>query len=110
VVEILPSNMIKRLPEQKFGTVFEKIAQKAQNGANIINLGQGNPDLPTPAHIVSALQEAAATLQFQQYAPFRGFDFFKQAIADFYKKEFGTEIDPQKEVALFNGGKTGLMS
>ncbi|MCY7669618.1 aminotransferase class I/II-fold pyridoxal phosphate-dependent enzyme, partial [Bacillus safensis] len=101
-MEILPSNMIKRLPEQKFGTVFERIAQKAQNGANIINLGQGNPDLPTPAHIVSALQEAAATLQFQQYAPFRGFDFFKQSIADFYKKEFGTEIDPQKEVALFN--------
>lgn len=108
MVKILPSNMIERLPEQKFGTVFEKIAHKTQHGANIINLGQGNPDLPTPAHIVSALQEAAGTLPFQQYAPFRGFDFFKQAIADFYRKEFGIEVDPKKEIALFNGGKTGL--
>ncbi|MER3124018.1 pyridoxal phosphate-dependent aminotransferase [Bacillus pumilus] len=104
----IPSNMIERLPEQKFGTVFEKIAHKTRNGANIMNLGQGNPDLPTPAHIVNALQEAAGTLQFQQYAPFRGFDFFKEAIADFYKKEFGIEVDPKKEIALFNGGKTGL--
>ena len=40
-----------------------------------MNLGQGNPDLPTPAHIVSALQESAGVLPFQQYAPFRGFDF-----------------------------------
>jgi bacilysin biosynthesis transaminase BacF len=100
--------MIERLPEQKFGTVFEKIAHKTLQGANIINLGQGNPDLPTPAHIVSALQEAAGSLPFQQYAPFRGFDFFKQAIADFYRKEFGIEVDPKKEIALFTGGKTGL--
>ncbi|MDI6559206.1 aminotransferase class I/II-fold pyridoxal phosphate-dependent enzyme [Bacillus altitudinis] len=108
MVKMLASKMIERLPEQKFGTVFEKIAQKTKNGANIMNLGQGNPDLPTPAHIVSALQESAGVLPFQQYAPFRGFDFFKQAIADFYRSEFGAEIDPQKEIALFTGGKTGL--
>ncbi|MDM5299805.1 aminotransferase class I/II-fold pyridoxal phosphate-dependent enzyme [Bacillus pumilus] len=107
-MNIRPSRMIERLPEQKFGTVFEKIAQKKQNGANILNLGQGNPDLPTPAHIVSALQDSADTLQFQQYAPFRGFDFFKHAIVDFYYREFGAVIDPDKEIALFNGGKTGL--
>ncbi|MFS0654016.1 aminotransferase class I/II-fold pyridoxal phosphate-dependent enzyme [Bacillus sp. 179-C3.3 HS] len=107
-MKIRPSRMIDRLPEQKFGTVFQKIAHKMQNGANILNLGQGNPDLPTPPHIVSALQDGADTLQFQQYAPFRGYDFFKQAIADFYLREFGTVIDPDKEIALVNGGKTGL--
>jgi bacilysin biosynthesis transaminase BacF len=100
--------MIKRLPRQEFAAVFQKIAEKKKTGADIINLGQGNPDLPTPPHIVKALQDSAGTLLYHQYAPFRGFDFFKQSIADFYMREFGVPVNPEKEIALFCGGKTAL--
>ncbi|MGG3623562.1 aminotransferase class I/II-fold pyridoxal phosphate-dependent enzyme [Bacillus gobiensis] len=107
-MQITPSNMIKRLPRQEFAAVFQKIAEKKKTGADIINLGQGNPDLPTPPHIVNALQDSAGTLLYHQYAPFRGFDFFKQSIADFYLREFGVPVNLEKEIALFCGGKTGL--
>ncbi|WP_420976092.1 pyridoxal phosphate-dependent aminotransferase [Bacillus vallismortis] len=107
-MEITPSDIIKTLPKQEFSLVFQKVKGMEKTGADIINLGQGNPDLPTPPHIVEALREASLNPSFHGYGPFRGYPFLKEAIAAFYKREYGVSINPETEVALFGGGKAGL--
>lgn len=107
-MEITPSDVIKTLPRQEFSLVFQKVKELEKTGAHIINLGQGNPDLPTPPHIVEALREASLNPSFHGYGPFRGYPFLKEAIAAFYKREYGVTINPETEVALFGGGKAGL--
>ncbi|MED2973621.1 pyridoxal phosphate-dependent aminotransferase [Fictibacillus sp. B-59209] len=100
---------LSRLPEQFFAKLVAKVSAAASKGHDIINLGQGNPDQPTPPHIVAALQEAAHNPQYHKYSPFRGYDFLKEAVAEHYKKEFGVDVDSKKEVAVLFGGKAGLV-
>lgn len=97
------------LPKQFFASLAAKVTDKVEQGYNIINLGQGNPDQPTPSHIVSALQKAASNPLYHKYSPFQGHRFLKEAIAQFYWREYNVEIDPDKEVAILFGGKTGLI-
>lgn len=97
------------LPKQFFASLAAKVTDKMEQGYNIINLGQGNPDQPTPSHIVSALQKAASNPLYHKYSPFQGHRFLKEAIAQFYWREYNVEIDPDKEVAILFGGKTGLI-
>ncbi|WHY74130.1 pyridoxal phosphate-dependent aminotransferase [Fictibacillus enclensis] len=103
------ADALKRLPEQFFAKLVGKVNAVAAQGHDVINLGQGNPDQPTPPHIVAALQEAAVNPQYHKYSPFRGYDFLKEAVAVYYKNEFGVEVDPKKEVAVLFGGKAGLV-
>lgn len=103
------SDALKRLPEQFFAKLAGKVNRYVEEGYDIINLGQGNPDQPTPTHIIESLQQAAENPTYHKYPPFRGQPFLKQAAADFYKREFGVELDPEKEVAVLFGGKAGLV-
>ncbi|MUK88589.1 aminotransferase class I/II-fold pyridoxal phosphate-dependent enzyme [Ornithinibacillus sp. L9] len=103
------SEMLKRLPEQFFAKLVLKAQSLAKEGHDVINLGQGNPDLPTPSHIVEELKLAAENPNFHKYSPFQGHMFLKQAIATFYNREYGVELDPQTEVAVLFGAKTGLV-
>ena len=70
-MEFQQSDVLKQLPKQ-FCVPCPKGAEKVQEGADIINLGQGNPDQPTPPHIVKAMQEAVAKPENHQYSSFRG--------------------------------------
>jgi aminotransferase len=99
---------IQRLPTQFFSTLVQQVQQHLANGRDMINLGQGNPDLPTPSHIVHALQQASNRAAFHRYAPFHGHDFLKEAICRRYATDFGVVLDPS-EVAILFGGKTGLV-
>ena len=103
------SNALGRLPEQFFAGLVQRAQRLITEGHDVILLGQGNPDLPTPEHIVSALQDAAAKPRFHQYPPFRGYDFLKQAAADFYDREYDVQVDAEREVAILMGGKVGLV-
>jgi L-glutamine---4-(methylsulfanyl)-2-oxobutanoate aminotransferase len=98
-----------KLPEQFFAKLVKKVSHYVEQGYDVINLGQGNPDQPTPNHIVEALKEGADNPAYHKYSPFRGHSFLKQAAADFYKREYGVTLDPEKEVAVLFGGKTGLV-
>lgn len=80
-----------------------------EQGHDVINLGQGNPDQPTPGHIVEAMEKAVKNPNYHKYSPFRGQSFLKEAVATFYKREYGVNIDPQSEVAILFGGKAGLV-
>ena len=103
------SNRLKNLPTQFFATLVQKVALAVSEGRDVINLGQGNPDQPTPEHIVRALQDAATNPLAHKYSPFRGINELKQAAADFYKREYNVEIDPYTEVAIMFGTKIGLV-
>lgn len=103
------SDALNRLPEQFFAKLAKKAASYAEQGRDIINLGQGNPDQPTPEHVVKALQDAAENPRYHKYSPFQGFGFLKEAVATFYEREHGVQLDPEHEVAVLFGGKTGLV-
>ncbi|MNB74876.1 LL-diaminopimelate aminotransferase [compost metagenome] len=104
-----PSHLLNALPKQFFAALVARAAQAAAEGHDVINLGQGNPDMPTSPHIVEALQNAASDPLNHRYPPFRGHGYLKDAAAAFYKREYGVELDPQREIAILPGGKTGLV-
>lgn len=103
------SDMLKRLPEQFFAKLVKKTQEIKEQGYDVIVLGQGNPDLPTPEHIVKALQDAAEKPINHKYAPFQGFTYLKEAVADFYQREYDVTVNPDTEVAVLFGAKTGLV-
>lgn len=105
-------NMAKRmnrLPEQFFAQLSSRVSRAQLAGRDVINLGQGNPDLPTPPHIVEALRRAALDPATHRYPPFSGLPPLKEAVAEFYQREYGVSLDPQHEVAVLFGGKAGLV-
>lgn len=108
-MRIQPSDMIDRLPTQFFATLVAKVNKVIANGHDVINLGQGNPDLPTPPHIVEALQAHTANPLHHKYPPFSGRLELKQAVAHWYKQQFDVDLDPEEEVAVLFGSKTGLV-
>ncbi|BBI33257.1 pyridoxal phosphate-dependent aminotransferase [Cohnella abietis] len=106
---ITPAHRLQSLPVQFFATLVAKANARAATGRDVINLGQGNPDLPTPTPIVDRLKTAAENPLYHKYPPFRGFPFLKEAVAKRYKEDYGVELDPEKEVAVLFGGKSGLI-
>lgn len=103
------SNLLKTLPKQFFASLVSRVNAKIAAGADVINLGQGNPDLPTPDYIVQAMQQATAVAADHQYSAFRGEMRFKTAIAQFYFDTYGVVLDPATEVAVLAGSKIGLV-
>ncbi|KWX76540.1 aminotransferase [Paenibacillus jilunlii] len=101
--------MLQSLPKQFFAALVARAGMASAAGHDVINLGQGNPDMPTPAHIVEALQAAAANPLNHKYPPFRGHRYLKEAVAGFYGREYGVRLEPDSEVAILFGGKTGLV-
>jgi L-glutamine---4-(methylsulfanyl)-2-oxobutanoate aminotransferase len=103
------SELLNSLPKQFFASLVKKVSRYVAEGHDVINLGQGNPDQPTPDHIVKKLQEAAANPLNHKYSPFQGHKYLKQAAVNFYAREYGVDLDPEKEVAILFGGKAGLV-
>jgi L-glutamine---4-(methylsulfanyl)-2-oxobutanoate aminotransferase len=101
------------LPEQYFTQILAAAARaRAQPGAPFIDLGRGNPDLPPPPHAIEALRAAALetdTPLVHGYPPFSGHPDLKEAIAERYAADHGVQLDPEREVAVIPGTKTGIM-
>jgi aminotransferase len=101
---------LERLPEQYFTRLLARVAAvAAQGGERLVDLGRGNPDVPPPAHVVEALARAARRSDTHGYAPFAGIAALKEAIAARYRDVYGVAIDPEREVAVLPGSKTGLI-
>jgi aminotransferase len=104
---------LARLPEQYFKGILAAAAQAAaQPGPPFIDLGRGNPDIPPPRHAIDALREAAshtATPDVHGYPPFGGHAELRAAIAERYRRDHGVVLDPDREVAVVPGTKTGIM-
>lgn len=100
---------LQKLPQQFFANLVAKVNKKIAAGVDVINLGQGKPDCPTPAYIVESTQKEVAVPKNHKYSLFRGQPTFKQAAANFYLEKYGVELDFEKEVSVMNGSKTGLV-
>jgi aminotransferase len=97
------------LPKQFFASLVQKAGRVVAQGYDVINLGQGSPDLPTPPHIVRSLQESAENPVYHGYPPFSGLPLLKEAVARRYKEDYNVDLDPETEVAILFGGKVGLV-
>ncbi|WP_290769959.1 MULTISPECIES: aminotransferase class I/II-fold pyridoxal phosphate-dependent enzyme [Exiguobacterium] len=104
------SKLLKSLPTQHFVGLAEEVAAVEASGKTVIRLGQGTPDLPTPAPICEALERALTDPTTHQYGPFRGQARLKETVAAFYQREYGVDLDPAKEVAILIGSKSGLIT
>jgi aminotransferase len=103
---------IDALPAQYFkGILAEAARAAAAPGERFIDLGRGNPDLPPPPHAIEALRAAAletATPLVHGYPPFGGHQELRAAIAERYRADHGVELDPDREIAVIPGTKTGI--
>lgn len=99
---------VKRLPPYVFAEVNRLKASARAKGADIIDLGMGNPDLPTPQHIIDKMVEAIADPKTHRYSQSRGIPGLRKAFARYYDRRFGVEIDPEREAIVTIGSKEGL--
>src|SRR5699024_2482104 len=103
------SNRLKNFPKHFFSTLVDSVEAAMAEGRDVINLGRGNPDQPTPDYIVKAMQEAVADPTTHGYYQFRGLIEVMEAVAGYYKLEYEVYIDPETEVAVLCGTKTGTV-
>lgn len=99
---------IKRLPPYVFNIVNELKASARARGEDIIDFGMGNPDRPTPAHIVEKLGEVVQRPDTHRYSMSRGIPRLRKAITDWYARRFDVELNPQSEAIVTIGSKEGL--
>ena len=99
---------MKRLPPYVFAIVDDLKMKARRRGDDIIDLGMGNPDLPTPPHIVEKLIEAVKIPRNHRYSASRGIFKLRSAIADWYQRNYGVDIDPDTEAIVTIGAKEGL--
>jgi alanine-synthesizing transaminase len=99
---------IKRLPPYVFAEVNAMKARARAAGEDIIDFGMGNPDQPTPQHIVDKLVEASRNPRAHRYSASRGIPGLRKAQAAYYQRRFGVEIDPESECIVTLGSKEGL--
>ncbi len=99
---------IETLPPYLFAQLDEKLAAKRAQGVDVISLGVGDPDLPTPAHVVEAMREAVRDPATHRYPSYFGSREFRSAVAGWYRRRFAVELDPATEVMALIGSKEGI--
>ena len=99
---------IKTLPPYLFAAIDKMKQEAIARGVNIINLGIGDPDLPTPMPIIESLAKAAKDPKHHQYPSYEGMLSFRKAVADWYKRRFNVTLDPASEVLTLIGSKEGI--
>jgi len=102
------STAMQNLPPYLFARIEKKIEAARQQGLDVINLGIGDPDQPTPQHIIAALVQASSDPANHQYPSSVGMLRYREAVARWYQSRFGVELDPAKEVVSLLGSKEGI--
>ena len=99
---------IRRLPPYVFEEVNKAKAKARNAGADIIDLGMGNPDLPAPPHVIEKLKETLGKARTDRYSASRGIPGLRRAQAAYYERRFAVSLDPDSEVIVTLGSKEGL--
>ncbi len=105
-----PSKRLERIPPYAFAELERKIAAKRAAGVDVISLGIGDPDRPTPALVVEAMQEAVTEAETHRYPSNRGRQDFRAAVCDFYSRRFDVELDPEREIIPAIGAKEAIFN
>jgi len=102
------SERLSKLPPYLFVEISRKIAEKKARGERVISFGIGDPDLATPTNVIERLCQAAHNPLNHRYPETEGLPELRQAIADWYRRRFGVELDPREEVLPLIGSKEGI--
>ncbi len=107
-MDVPRADRLDRLPPYLFAEIDRMKQEALEQGISIISLGIGDPDLPTPPHIVEVLKRAADNPAYHRYPAYEGMQTFREAVATWYRNRFGVELDPDREVLSLIGSKEGL--
>ena len=105
---LIPTRRLSDLPTYVFAWLDERKADARARGIDLVDLGMGNPDQPTPPPIVEAIQAAYADAANHGYPPFRGTPTFREAAGGFMRRRFGVELDSDRQVLCLSGAKEGI--
>src|ERR1700731_4393056 len=105
-----PSKRLERIPPYAFAQLERKIADKRAAGVDVISLGIGDPDRPTPPLIVEAMREAVTEPETHRYPSNRGREDFRPAVRDFYGRRFDVTLHPESEVIPAIGAKEAIFN
>jgi LL-diaminopimelate aminotransferase len=105
-----PSKRLERIPPYAFAELERKIAAKRAAGVDVISLGIGDPDRPTPALVVEAMREAVTEAETHRYPSNRGREDFRAAVRDFYARRFDVTLDPDREIIPALGAKEAIFN
>ena len=105
---IQKADRLKQLPPYLFMEIDRLKAEVQAKGVDIIDLGVGDPDLPTPDHILDRLTQAARDPRNHRYPSYSGMNDFRSSVASWYQRRFGVILDPEKEVVTLIGSKEGI--
>lgn len=107
-MKIAPAARLSRLPPYLFASLNAKKAALQAQGADVIDLGVGDPDRPTPPHIIEALRQQAGNPEHHRYPSYEGLPAFRRSVADWYRRRFGVALDQEREAVCLMGAKDGL--
>ncbi len=108
MITVQLAERLRGLPPYLFAEIDKVKDEMRRQGVDLISLGIGDPDIPTPPHIVKALQTAAEKAANHQYAPYEGTLAFREAVAQWYQRRFGVTLNPATEVMSLIGSKEGI--
>jgi LL-diaminopimelate aminotransferase len=107
-LSIKKARRIQELPPYLFAEIDRKKAETQRRGVDIIDLGIGDPDLPTPRRIVEAMKRAVEDASTHRYPAYEGMAEFRESVARWYRRRFEVDLDPDKEVLTLIGSKEGI--
>ncbi len=102
------SERMTKIPPYLFAEIDAMKRKKLQEGMEVIDFGVGDPDLPTPRHVVEAMQKAVEKVERQKYPSYEGMIEFREGAANFYRRRKGVKLDPEKEIVALIGSKEGI--
>ncbi|MEM4473199.1 MAG: LL-diaminopimelate aminotransferase [Archaeoglobaceae archaeon] len=102
------SERMKKIPPYLFAEIDAMKRKKIADGVKVIDLGVGDPDLPTPVHVVEAMKRAVERVERQKYPSYEGMLEFRRAVSEFYRRRKKVELDPEREVIALIGSKEGI--
>lgn len=108
MIKIEQADRLKQLPPYLFAELDRKKAEARGRGVDVIDLGVGDPDLPTPDNIIASLAEAAHNPAYHSYPSYTGMNNFRESVALWYKNRAGVELHPLQEVVSLIGSKEGI--
>jgi LL-diaminopimelate aminotransferase len=103
-----PASRVEKIPPYIFARIDKKKSEARKRGIDLIDFGIGDPDIPTPKHIIDKMKEAISDPRNHRYPSYEGMYEYRDAVAQWYRKRFHVELDPDTEVVTLIGSKEGI--
>jgi len=107
-ISIVPAKRVKDIPPYLFARIDKMKEEAVKKGVDLIDLSIGDPDIPTPRHIVERMRRAVKNPEHHRYPSYAGMRSFREAVSEWYKRRFNVKLDPDKEVLSLIGSKEGI--